>query len=79
VTRLRLADAETQAPTLDEIRQWPATCDIAAASRAFGVSKSHGYELHAQGCFPARTIKVGGRIRVITADLIKVLGGDVPP
>lgn len=60
-------------PTLDEIRMWPATCSIADASSAYGISKSHGYELNARGEFPARTIRCGGRVVVITSDLVRSL------
>ncbi|MFR9803150.1 DNA-binding protein [Pseudonocardia sp. RS010] len=61
------------APTLDEIRSWPATVDIPQGSRPFGISRSFGYELAARGEFPARVIKVGGRLRVVTASIIAAL------
>jgi len=62
-------------PTLDEIRQWPAAVSIAQASKAFGFSRSHGFELAHRGEFPARVIKAGGRYVVVTADVIRQLGG----
>ncbi|EHR59176.1 Prophage CP4-57 regulatory protein (AlpA) [Saccharomonospora cyanea NA-134] len=64
----------SSAPTLAEIRDnWPASVDVAKAATAFGISRSHAYELVARGEFPARVIKVGGRYRVITASVIGVL------
>lgn len=63
------------APTLEEIRAWPATVDVPRGADALGVSRSHAYELAKRGEFPARTIQVGGRIRVITASLIRLLEG----
>ena len=36
------------APTLAEIAQWPATVSVTEANRAFGISKSHGYDLAAR-------------------------------
>lgn len=63
-------------PTLEEVRQWPATVGIPAASVALGISRSHGYELAARDEFPARTIRAGGSVRVITADLIKLLSAE---
>jgi predicted DNA-binding transcriptional regulator AlpA len=67
------------APTLDEITtSWPATVDVPQAGRAFGISKSHSYDLVSCGEFPARVIKVGGRYRVVTASIIKALSDDPP-
>lgn len=64
----------TVAPTLDELRLWPPTCDPPAASAALGISRSYGYELIKRGEFPVRTLQVGGKTRVLTADLMRVLG-----
>jgi hypothetical protein len=67
------------APTLDEIRQWPAAVSIALASSAYGISRSHGFELARRGEFPARVIRAGGRYVVVTADIVRGLsagGGD---
>jgi hypothetical protein len=53
-------------PTLEEVRQWPATVSIAQA---------WGYELANAGEFPCRILAVRGRKQVITASLIEVLEG----
>ncbi|MDN5917093.1 MAG: helix-turn-helix domain-containing protein [Pseudonocardia sp.] len=66
---------EIPAPTLDDIRGWSATVDVPTACAAFGVSRSYGYELVKRGEFPARTLKVGGRVRVITASVLAELEG----
>ena len=63
-------------PTLDQVRQWPAMVDIPSASAALGISRSHGYELATRDEFPARLIRAGGRVLVITADLIKLLSAE---
>lgn len=63
------------APTLDEIRSWPATIDIPRASRALGISQSHGYGLAQREAFPVRVIRVGGSYRVVTAALVQLLEG----
>lgn len=63
-------------PTLEQVRQWPATVGIPKASAALGISRSHGYELASAGEFPARLIRAGGRVVVITADLIKLLSAE---
>lgn len=62
-------------PTLDDIRTWPATVSVPAACGAFGIGRSYGYELVKRGEFPARTLKVGGRVRVITASVLAELEG----
>lgn len=61
-------------PTIDDIRAWPATVDVATASRAIGVSRSYGYELARRGAFPVKCLPVGGKTRVLTSDLMHVLG-----
>lgn len=61
-------------PTIDEIRGWPATVDVATASAAIGISRSYGYELAKRGEFPVKSLAVGGKTRVLTSDLMRVLG-----
>jgi predicted DNA-binding transcriptional regulator AlpA len=63
-------------PTLDEIRRWPATVDVPKAATAFGVSRSHAYELITLGDFPAKVLRVGGRYRVITASIVRALSDE---
>ncbi|HVL84699.1 MAG TPA: DNA-binding protein [Pseudonocardia sp.] len=62
--------AGAPAPTLADIRTWPATVDVATACSAFGISRSYGYELAGRGEFPARVIKRGRVTRVVTASII---------
>jgi predicted DNA-binding transcriptional regulator AlpA len=64
-------------PTLTEIKeQWPATVDVPTAGKAFGISRSHAYELVKRGEFPAKVIQVGSRYRVITESIIHALSND---
>ena len=65
--------AQNLAPTLAEIRQWPATVDIPMANTALGLSRAHGYALAQRGEYPARILKLGGRYRVVTASIIRLL------
>lgn len=64
-----------EAPTLDEIRTWPAAVSVARAAEAFGVSRAHAYECLRIGTFPARTLKFGSRTVVVTASIVDVLSG----
>jgi len=70
-----MATGSTERPTLDDIRRWPAAVSIPRACAAFGISKAHGYGLVKRGEFPVRVITMGGRYAVITADLVRLLGG----
>lgn len=63
-------------PTLDEIRAWPATVSVPRAALAFGLSRSHAYDVASRDEFPARVIKVGGRLRVVTASIVRALSDD---
>lgn len=66
----------TARPTLDDIRHWPAAVSIPQACAALGISKAHGYELAKRGLFPVRVIAAGARYVVVTADLLRTLGGE---
>lgn len=59
--------------TLRDMQEWPPTVGIPDAARALGISRSYGFELAKLGQFPARTITVGSRRRVITASLVELL------
>ena len=68
------SNGEPAAPTLRDIQEnWPATVPVPVAATAFGLSRSHAYELVTRGEFPARVIKVGRRYRVVTASVLRVL------
>lgn len=66
------------APTVEDIRAWPATVDVRTACTVYGISGSHGYELVRRGEFPARVIRLGRRTRVITASILATLGEETP-
>lgn len=64
---------EVALPTLEEVKSWPASVDIPRACLPYGISRSQGYRLAAEGTFPAKVLKVGGRYRVITASIVRAL------
>jgi predicted DNA-binding transcriptional regulator AlpA len=68
-----VSEKEAARPTLEEIRTWPATVSVEQASLAYGFSRSLGYQLARQGEFPAKVIRVGTRLVVVTADIISQL------
>lgn len=61
------------APTLAEVKNWPATVDVVTAATALGIGRSTAYEWLKIGQFPVRVISVRGRHRVVTAGLIALL------
>ncbi|MFE0256890.1 hypothetical protein [Streptomyces sp. NPDC059010] len=62
-------------PTLDEIRSWPATVSVPKAATALGGSSSHLHALIKRGESPVKLVPLGGRHRVITASLVRLLEG----
>ncbi|WP_394614551.1 helix-turn-helix transcriptional regulator [Lentzea sp. JNUCC 0626] len=65
-----------ESPTLHDIRSWPASVDIPMAATAFGISRSHAYELVARGVFPAKVIQIGNRYKVITESIVRALSAE---
>ncbi|GAA3256038.1 DNA-binding protein [Streptomyces lavendulae] len=63
-------------PTLAEVRKWPATVSVPQAALAIGCSKSHLHDRIKRGSSPVRTIPLGARHVVITADLVRLLSGE---
>ncbi|MFC8679820.1 DNA-binding protein [Streptomyces griseorubiginosus] len=62
-----------KAPTLDEVRAWPATVSVVDAAAAMGVGKSKLYEQVRLGAAPVRTLPISGVNRVVTASLVRLL------
>jgi excisionase family DNA binding protein len=62
-------------PTLEEIKTWPATVSVGQAASALGVSRSHLYEQLRLGAAPVGVVRVGTRVRIVTASVLSLLGG----
>jgi hypothetical protein len=60
----------------EEILALPATTDVVTAGRALGLGRGTAYQLVAAGEFPCKVLTLGTRYRVVTADLLRVLGID---
>ncbi|MDH6122039.1 putative DNA-binding transcriptional regulator AlpA [Kitasatospora sp. GAS204A] len=52
----------------------PPTVDVETAGKAFGLGRTTSYSLARSGQFPCKVIRVGRSYRVVTADLLRVLG-----
>ncbi|MEI5526787.1 hypothetical protein WB388_40025 [Streptomyces brasiliscabiei] len=57
-----------------DLMDLPPVVDVETASRALGISRSHGYNLARAGEFPCRVVRAGRSFRVVTSDLRRVLG-----
>jgi len=44
------------------------------ANTALGISRAHGYALAKRGQYPVKVLRLGSSYRVVTADLLNVLG-----
>jgi hypothetical protein len=65
--------------TVAELRALPAQLKPEEAFRAIGFGRTKGYALIRSGEFPARVLRFGGSYRIVTADLLRVLGVEPEP
>ncbi|MFE4827969.1 MULTISPECIES: hypothetical protein [unclassified Streptomyces] len=60
--------------TRDELLALPAAVDLDTGNRALGLGRSKGYELAKRGQYPCKVLRLGKAYRVVTADLLNLLG-----
>ncbi|MFD7629338.1 hypothetical protein ACFV7Q_25485 [Streptomyces sp. NPDC059851] len=60
--------------TREEVLALPATVDLDTGNRALGLGRSKGYELAKRGEYPCKVLRLGKAYRVVTADLVNLLG-----
>lgn len=60
--------------TRGELLALPASVGPEIAFRALGIGRTKGYELIRSQEFPARVLRLGTGYRVVTADLLRLLG-----
>lgn len=60
--------------TSEELLALPAVIDLDTSNRALMIGRSTGYGLAKQGEYPVRVLRLGNAYRVVTADLLKLLG-----
>ncbi|MGW3292884.1 hypothetical protein ACWC9S_02850 [Streptomyces xiamenensis] len=58
----------------EELLGLPAAVDLETGNRALGLGRSKGYELAKRGQYPCRVLRLGNAYRVVTADLLALLG-----
>jgi hypothetical protein len=60
--------------TIHDLQTLPVTVDLVVAAGALGIGSTKAYELARRSEFLCRIIRVGDLYRVVTADLIRLLG-----
>ncbi|MER7968658.1 hypothetical protein ABTX35_06540 [Streptomyces sp. NPDC096080] len=58
----------------EELLELPAAVDLDTGNRALGLGRSKGYELAKRGQYPCKVLRLGNAYRVVTADLLALLG-----
>ncbi|MGW7098377.1 hypothetical protein [Streptomyces sp. NPDC054838] len=58
----------------EEVLALPAAIDLDTSNRALGLGRSKGYELAKRGEYPCKVLRLGKAYRVVTADLVNLLG-----
>ncbi|MEU6028636.1 hypothetical protein ABZ825_16700 [Streptomyces tauricus] len=60
--------------TREELLTLPVSVDLETGNRALGLGRSKGYELAKRGQYPCKVLRLGKAYRVVTADLLNLLG-----
>ncbi len=58
----------------EELLELPVAVDLETGNRALGLGRSKGYELAKRGQYPCKVLRLGNAYRVVTADLLALLG-----
>jgi hypothetical protein len=65
---------QSKGMTRAELLALPAAVDLDTGNRALGLGRSKGYELAKHGQYPCKVLRLGKAYRVVTADLLNLLG-----
>jgi hypothetical protein len=58
----------------EELLALPVSVDLETGNRALGLGRSKGYEMAKRGQYPCKVLRLGNAYRVVTADLLSLLG-----
>ncbi|MFF7385827.1 hypothetical protein [Streptomyces griseoluteus] len=67
-------DREPKGMTREELLTLPVAVDLDTGNRALGLGRSKGYALAKRGEYPCKVLRLGNAYRVVTADLLDLLG-----
>ncbi|MFF9324008.1 helix-turn-helix transcriptional regulator [Streptomyces sp. NPDC014776] len=59
--------------TKGDLLALPAAVDVETAARAFGIGRTTAYALVRANAFPCKVLRAGRTVRVVTADMLRVL------
>lgn len=72
--RARTPDTPHRVWTPEQVRALGMTTDLTTAAAVIGIGRTLAYDLARTGDFPVRILRVGGRVVVPVADLLRYLG-----
>ncbi|WP_405979596.1 hypothetical protein [Streptomyces sp. NBC_00158] len=72
--RENLTGTGSKGMSREEVLALPAAIDLDTSNRALGLGRSKGYELAKRGEYPCKVLRLGKAYRVVTADLVNLLG-----
>ncbi|WKV78922.1 hypothetical protein HBB06_12520 [Streptomyces sp. SNU607] len=58
----------------EDLLALPVAVDLETSNLALGLGRSKGYELAKRGAYPCKVLRLGNAYRVVTADLLILLG-----
>lgn len=67
-------EAKVRSMTAEEALALPAVVDLDTANKVLAIGRSTGYGLAKRGEYPVKVLRLGASYRVVTADLLRLLG-----
>jgi hypothetical protein len=64
--------------TREELLALPVSIDLMTAARALGIGRTLAQGLARSGEFPVKVLRLGNRYKVVTSDLLALLGVENP-
>lgn len=72
--RENIAEGSPKGMSREDLLALPVAVDLETSNRALGLGRSKGYELAKRGAYPCKVLRLGNAYRVVTADLLILLG-----
>ncbi|WP_097931788.1 MULTISPECIES: hypothetical protein [unclassified Streptomyces] len=72
--RENTAEGSLKGMSREDLLAQPVAVDLETSNRALGLGRSKGYELAKRGAYPCKVLRLGNAYRVVTADLLILLG-----
>ncbi|MGW1281637.1 hypothetical protein ACWD4V_32390 [Streptomyces tsukubensis] len=69
-----VTSGQSKGMSREELLALPVAVDLDTSNRALGLGRSKGYELAKRGAYPCKVLRLGNAYRVVTADLLNLLG-----